>query len=58
MQKKWWQADTRWSDWYDSLPQHTKEYLKKQPVWHDSDLFRFMFFGFVIGVLVGIIIAA
>ena len=43
----------KWTAWYDSLPEHTKQYLKSQPVWHDSDLLRAGIFGLVIGFILG-----
>jgi len=42
----------KWTAWYDSLPEHTKQYLKTQPLWHDIDLAK----SFVVGVLVGFFI--
>lgn len=50
--KKWWQADTRWSEWHDSLPESTKIYLKKQAVWNDVDMVR----AFLCGALFGFIV--
>jgi hypothetical protein len=44
----------KWTAWYDSLPEHTKEYLKNQPVWHDIDLVKAFAFGMIIGVIVGL----
>lgn len=46
----------KWELWYDSLPQHTKEYLKKQPVWHDRDMFKAFAVGVLVGLIVGVII--
>jgi hypothetical protein len=43
----------KWTAWYDSLPEHTKTYLKSQPVWHDRDMWRAGIFGLVIGILIG-----
>lgn len=42
--------------WYDSLPAHTKEWLKKQPIWHDSDMLKSFCFGALIGLLIGLIV--
>ena len=42
--------------WYDSLPAHTKIWLKKQPIWHDIDMFKMLVLGFFIGMCVGSII--
>jgi hypothetical protein len=39
--------------WYDSLPEHTKQYLKSQPLWHDSDMWRAGIFGLVVGFILG-----
>jgi hypothetical protein len=44
----------KWELWWDSLPEHTKIYLKNQPVWHDSDMWK----AFAVGVLVGFVIGA
>ena len=46
----------KWDKWWDSLPAHTKEYLKTQAVWHDVDLFKAMFVGAVIGFLIGLLV--
>lgn len=43
----------KWTAWYDSLPTHTQQYLDKQAVWHDSDIFKFAIIAFVLGVIVG-----
>ena len=42
--------------WYDSLPPHTKIWLKKQPLWHDSDMFKMLGLGFLVGLCVGFIL--
>jgi hypothetical protein len=46
---------SKFQAWYDSLPDHTKEYLKKQPVWHDRDMYKALAIGFAIGLVVGLI---
>lgn len=43
----------KWQTWYDSLPEHTKIYLKNQPVWHDRDMFKALAVGIVIGIIIG-----
>ena len=45
---------SKWQDWYDSLPESTKEYLKKQPVWYDIDLAKAFLIGIIIGLVLGI----
>jgi hypothetical protein len=44
----------KWTEWYDSLSPSTKEYLKNQPVWHDSDMWRAGLFGAVVGIIIGL----
>jgi hypothetical protein len=46
----------KWTAWYNSLPEHTKQYLKSQPIWHDSDMWRAGMFGLVIGFILGVIV--
>jgi hypothetical protein len=45
---------TKWTAWYDSLPAHTKQSLKTQPLWHDSDMFKVFSVGIVVGTLLGL----
>lgn len=45
---------SKYQAWWDSLSPHTREYLKKQPIWHDRDLFKAFAFGILIGVLIGL----
>jgi hypothetical protein len=45
---------SEWTKWYDSLPNHTKQYLKNQPLWHDSDLVKVGLVGFIIGLILGL----
>jgi hypothetical protein len=44
----------KWNQWYESLPSHTKEYLKTQPVWHDRDLGKAFAFGAIFGTVIGL----
>ena len=44
----------KWEKWYDSLPVHTKEWLKNQPVWYDIDLAK----AFLVGIIIGLILSA
>ena len=46
----------KWQLWYDSLPASTKEYLSKQPIWHDSDMWKAGLFGCFVGIIIGSII--
>jgi len=47
---------SKWTAWYDSLPAHTKQSLKTQPVWHDSDLAKAFVAGLVLGCVIGFLI--
>ena len=42
--------------WLEMQPKHTQEWLKKQPVWHDRDLWKFYFLGMGLGLLVGFLL--
>jgi hypothetical protein len=46
----------KWELWYDSLPAHTKEYLKKQAVWNDRDMLKAFAFGVFFGILIGVVL--
>jgi hypothetical protein len=41
--------------WWDRLDPKTKDYLKKQSIWHDRDLYKALAIGVCIGFIVGII---
>ena len=45
----------KYQAWWNSLPKHTQEYLKSQPLWHDSDLYKALAIGLVIGFVLGAI---
>jgi hypothetical protein len=47
---------SKFQAWYDSLPEHTKTYLKSQPVWHDRDMGKALVLGMVIGLVIGVMI--
>ena len=47
---------SKWDAWYDSLPSHTKEWIKRQPIWHDRDMFKAFSVGVLIGILIGLVI--
>ena len=49
-------AMSKFQAWYDSLPEHTKTYLKNQPVWHDRDMWKAGILGLAIGLVIGVII--
>jgi hypothetical protein len=44
----------KYQAWWDSLPENTKQYLRSQPVWHDSDMWRAGLFGCFIGIIIGL----
>ena len=45
----------KWNQWYESLPEHTKQYLKGQPLWHDTDLAIAVSIGIAFGFVLGYI---
>jgi hypothetical protein len=47
---------SKYETWYESLPESTKIYLKSQPIWHDSDMWRAGMFGLVVGFILGVIL--
>jgi hypothetical protein len=46
----------RWTVWHNSLPEHTKEYLKNAAIWTDSDMWKAAFFGSFIGFILGVLV--
>ena len=46
----------KWTAWYDSLTQSTREYLKGRAIWTDRDLAKFALIAFVVGVIVGMMV--
>lgn len=42
--------------WLEQQPKHTQEWLKKQAVWHDADMFKAFVFGAFVGLLIGLTI--
>jgi hypothetical protein len=47
--------DNKWDRWYDSLPSHTKEYLKNAQIWTDKDVAKFVSIALVVGFFFGYI---
>ena len=45
---------SKFQAWYDSLPENTKQYLKRQPVWHDKDMWKAGLLGLSIGLILGL----
>jgi len=42
--------------WLEMQPKYTQEWLKRQPLWHDKDLWLFFTFGSLAGLLVGFLL--
>ena len=42
--------------WLEQQSKHTQEWLKKQAIWNDADMFKMLVVGFLIGFCVGFII--
>ena len=45
----------KWNKWRNNLSPNTKEWLKSQPIWHDSDLYKIALTAFIVGFIVGFI---
>jgi hypothetical protein len=41
----------KWQQWYDSLPEHTKNYLDNQAIWKDSDMAKIAVVAFFLGFM-------
>ena len=46
----------KWDKWYNSLPEHTKQYLKGQPLWHDKDVAFFCSIAMAVGFFFGYLV--
>ena len=46
---------SKYQDWYNSLPTHTKQYLSTQPIWRDKDMLASLALGFFVGLCIGLI---
>lgn len=44
------------NDWYESLPEHTKVWLKNQPIYKEKDIHKALIVGAVIGFFIGVIV--
>lgn len=42
--------------WLEMQPKHTQEWIKRQPVWHDRDMWTFFMLGSLSGLLVGFLL--
>lgn len=42
--------------WWDNLDSRTKTYLKKQPIWHDRDLWKAGIVGTIVGFAIGFLV--
>ena len=45
---------SKYQAWWNSLSPQMQEYLKKQPIWHDRDMFRSFAFGILFGIVIGL----
>ena len=46
--------ENKWETWRNKLSPSTKDYLDKQPIWDDKDLYQAMACSFILGILVGL----
>lgn len=42
--------------WIEMQPRHTQEWMKKQAIWHDADMFKSFAFGVFFGILIGVVL--
>lgn len=42
--------------WWDRLDPKTKDYLKSQPMWHNTDLYKALAVGVCIGIMLGVVV--
>jgi hypothetical protein len=47
---------SKYQQWHDNLPEHTKTYLESQPIYYGRDLFKSSLIGAVIGFIVGVLV--
>jgi len=47
---------SKYKQWWDSLNPQMQEYLKRQPIWHDRDMFKSLMFGVGIGFVIGVVV--
>ena len=48
---------SKFNDWYGSLPEHTKQWLKNQPIYTVKDSYKFIAIGAVVGFVVGLVVS-
>lgn len=41
------------SNYVETLPQHIREWLNNQPIWHDRDMFCIFLAGVIFGLIAG-----
>jgi hypothetical protein len=44
------------NEWLKLQPKHTQEWLKKQAIWRDSDMFKAFAFGVFVGFIIGVFV--
>ena len=46
---------TKYDQWFESQPKWTQEWMKKQAVWNDADMFKAGFIGVFVGIILGVL---
>jgi len=46
--------ENKFDVWWNSLPTHTQEYLRHQPIWKHEEMVGGMIAAFVVGILIGL----
>ena len=47
---------TKWDTWYQNQNSTTKQWLDKQPIWHDRDMWMALGVGIIVGIVIGLIV--
>lgn len=47
---------SKYQEWYDNQPAHTRAWMEKQAVWHDADMFKAFLVGACFGIIVGFLL--
>ncbi len=46
----------KYENWWQSLSPQMREYLKRQPIWTDRDLYKSIAIGAVVGFVIGFVV--
>lgn len=46
----------KYDQWWNSLPEQTRVWLKNQPIYREKDIYKFIAIGAVVGFVVGLVV--